>query len=107
MITTWIVLSLVFSLLVVLPLMIVGLVFKVGLAILLLPLKLLAGAFRLLLGLAVLLFNLLFGVAGFVGFVLACLAFLFLLPALPFLLVGAMVWLACRGSAGLVTRTAP
>src|SRR4029453_991361 len=47
MITTLIVLSLTFGLLIVLPLMIVGLVLKVGLTILLLPFKLLGGALRL------------------------------------------------------------
>jgi len=107
MITALIVLSLTFGLLIVLPLMIVGLILKVGLAILLLPFKLLGGAVRLILGLTGLFFHFLFGVAGFVGFVLACLAFLFFLPALPFLLVGAIVWLACRGtSTSLTARTA-
>lgn len=107
MIATLIVLSLTFGLLFVLPLMVVGLVLKVGLTILLLPFKLLGGAFRLLLGLTGLFFHFLFGVAGFVGFILACLAFLLFLPALPFLLVGAIVWMACRGgSTGLTARTA-
>lgn len=109
MISTLIVLSLTFGLLIVLPLMIVGLVLKVGIAILLLPFKLLGGAVRLVLGLASLFFHFLFGVAGFVGFVVACLAFVLFLPALPFLLVGVIVWMACRGSStgtSLAARTA-
>ena len=106
MIGTLILLSLAFGFLIVLPLLILGVALKVIMAILLLPLKLLGGAFRLVFGLAGLLFHFLFGVAGFIGLVLACITFVLFLPALPLLLIGAIVWLACRGGhSSLTPRT--
>jgi hypothetical protein len=91
---------LVFLLLIVLGVFALGaavkLVFGLVLQILLLPVKLLGLAFKVVFGIFGVAAKLLFSVAGLaVGVVCAVLA-LVLVPLLPFLLVGGLVWLIAR-----------
>jgi hypothetical protein len=78
----------------VVPLVILGVAFKVLFALVLLPFKILGGLFKGVLGLLGGLFGLVVGGVG-LGFGLIVLLVVFvLLPLAPLLLLGAIVWLA-------------
>ena len=81
-----------FGLLIALPLMLVTVVLKVALGLVFLPFKILGGALRLVFGLVGGLFKVLFGAMGFLAFAMAAVLFVFVLPLLPFLILGALVW---------------
>lgn len=92
MLATLVFLAVAFGLLVAVPLMVVTLILKVALGLVLLPFKILGGALRLTFGLVGGLFKVLFGAMSFLAFAVAAVVFVFLLPLLPFLILGALVW---------------
>jgi hypothetical protein len=92
--------TLAFGFLVLVPVLLVTVVLKVALGLVLLPFKLLGGIFRLAFGLVGGLFRLAFGAVGFLAFALAAVFCVVLLPLLPFLVVGAMLWAFFRLVAG-------
>ena len=80
---------------------------KVLLLLVLLPFKLLGGLFKMVFGLLGVLFGFLFSGAAVVGVLLALVFGLVLLPLLPSLLLGALVWMAARaGRPRTITRVA-
>ena len=89
-------------------LFVMGLVaLKVVLALVLLPFKLIAGLLKVVLGVVAGLFGLLFSGVAVVGVLLALLFGLVLLPLLPFLAIGALVWMAARaGRPHAISRVA-
>ena len=93
-------LAVAFGLLIALPLMLVTVVLKVALGLVLLPFKILGGALRLGFGLVGGLFKLLFGAMGLLAFAVAAVLFVFVLPLLPFLILGALVWGVVRLARG-------
>ena len=85
-------LTLAFGFMVLLPVLLVSVVLKVALGLVLLPFKLLGGIFRLGFGLLGGLLRLAFGAVGLLAFVVGAVFCVVLLPLLPFLVVGAMLW---------------
>ncbi|SRR5260370_26455112 len=83
---------------IVVPLLILKVLLQVVLGLVLLPFKLLGGAFRLTLGLLGGVLKLFFAGAMVVGALLLGVAAFILLPLLPFLVLGGLVWLAIRAS---------
>jgi hypothetical protein len=92
MLASLVFLAVAFGLLVAVPLMILTVFLKVALGLVLLPFKILGGALRLVLGLVGGVFKLLFGAMGLLAFAVAAVVFLIVLPLLPFLILGALVW---------------
>ena len=85
-------LTLAFGFMVLLPVLLVSVVLKVALGLVLLPFKLLGGIFRLGFGLLGGLLRLAFGAVGLLAFVVGAVFCVVLLPFLPFLIIGAMLW---------------
>jgi len=83
-------------LLAVVPVVILGVAFKVLFTLILLPFKILGGLFKGLLGLLGGLFGLVAGGIGLVFGLLVLLVVLVLLPLAPLLLLGGIVWLALK-----------
>ena len=83
-------------LLAVVPLVILAVAFKVLFALILLPFKIVGGLLKGLLGLIGGLFGLVAGGTGLVFGLLALLVVFVLLPLAPLLLLGAIVWLALK-----------
>lgn len=92
MIAMMVLLAVAFGFVVLLPLLLVTTVLRVALGLVFLPFKLLGGVFRLGFGLFGGLLKVGFGAAGLLAFVVGALFCVVLLPLLPFLIVGAMVW---------------
>jgi hypothetical protein len=90
--------------LIVVPLLILKVLLQVVFGLVLLPFKLLGGMFRLVFLLVGGFFKLLFTGALAVGALLLGLGALILLPLLPFLVLGGLVWLAVRASRPVVRR---
>lgn len=96
MIASLLFLAMFFGMVVVLPILLLSLVFRVALGVLLLPFHLLGAVVKVFFGLAGGLFRLLFGAAGLLTVAVAALFFLVFLPLLPFLVIGAGIWLVAR-----------
>jgi len=96
MIASLLFLALFFGMVVVLPILVVSLVFRVALGVLLLPFHLLGAVLRVFFGLAGGLFRLFFGAAGLLAFAVAALFFLVFLPLLPFFIIVGGIWLVAR-----------
>ena len=84
--------------LIILPLLMLKVLLHVFLGLILLPFRLLGGVFHLGLGLAGGIFKLLFWGAVAIGSIVLVVGAIILLPLLPFLVLGGLVWLAIRAS---------
>ena len=100
MLATLVFLAVAFGLLVAVPLMVVSLFLKVALGLVFLPFKILGVALRLVFGLIGGVFKLLFGAMGVLALAVGAVVFLVVLPLLPFLVLGAIVWAIFRLAAG-------
>jgi len=92
--------ALTFAFLVALPVLLVSVVLRLAVGLVLLPFKLLGGLFRLGFGLLGGLFRLTFGAVGLLAVLVGGIFCVVLLPLLPLLIVGAMVWAFIRLVAG-------
>jgi hypothetical protein len=93
-------LTLMFGLVVMVPLVLVSVVLKVALGLAFLPFKLLGGVIRLGFGVMGGLFRLAFGAVGLLAFAMGAIFCVVLLPLLPFLIVGGLIFAIVRLAAG-------
>lgn len=100
MLATLLFLTLAFAFLVAVPVLLVSVVLRLALGLVLLPFKLLGGIFKLVFGLAGGLFRVAFGAVGLLAVGAAAIFCVVLLPLLPLLVVGAMLWAFFRLVAG-------
>ncbi|MFI5183140.1 MAG: hypothetical protein ACHQNV_01985 [Vicinamibacteria bacterium] len=90
----------VFGLVVMLPLLVVSVALRVAVGLALLPFKLLGGLLRLGFGVIGGLLRLAFGAVGFLALALGVVFCVVLLPLLPFLIVGGLLFAIVRLAAG-------
>ena len=85
-----------FGMVVVLPLLVLSLVFRLALGLVLLPFHILGAVFRVFFGLIGGVFRLAFGAIGLMAFGIAALFFFVLLPLAPLFLIVGGLWLFLR-----------
>jgi hypothetical protein len=96
MIASLLFLAMFFGMVVVLPILVLSLVFRVALGLLLLPFHILGAVVKVFAGLAGGVLRLFFGAAGLLTFGAAALFFLVFLPLLPLFIIVGGIWLVAR-----------